>query len=152
MRYIALAALVMSAALAASPSLAQDGYTEVESPGAAKHQDRAFRTDQIVATLAPANDPSGGDAVEHMVEMKAGDTLIYNLEAPAGTELWHEFHGHVDKTVSFYKKADGAKHSGSLTAPFHGAHGWYLKNKGAAPVTVRIALSGFYDLETPPAE
>ena len=80
---------------------------------------------------------------------KAGDVLVYSLEAPADANLWHEFHGHTPQTVTFYKKADGAAHHGSLTAPFDGIHGWYYENRTRAPVVVRMRLSGFYELVEP---
>ena len=73
-------------------------------------------------------------------------------EAPAGSDVWHEFHGHTPQTVTFYKKAAGVTHHGSLTAPFDGIHGWYFENRSKAPVTVRLRLSGFYEIIPPAAK
>ena len=53
--------------------------------------------------------------------------------------------------MTFYKKAGGAAHHGSLAAPFDGIHGWYYENRTARPVTVRLKLSGYYEL-IPPAK
>jgi hypothetical protein len=33
-----------------------------------------------------------------------------------------------------------------LIAPWQGIHGWYWQNKSGAPVTVRLRMSGFYEL------
>jgi len=143
MRPVVLAALIAAAAL---PAWAQGEMKEVESPGAAKHQDRAYRTDTVEVPLKAAGET--GNEVEYMVQMKAGDSLVYSLESPAGSDVWHEFHGHTPTAVTFYKKADGVAHHGSLTAPFDGSHGWYLENRSKTPVTVRLTLTGFYEPES----
>ncbi|CAN5128838.1 hypothetical protein BH11PSE2_BH11PSE2_11250 [soil metagenome] len=123
--------------------------TEVASPGAAKDHAAAYRTDIIEVPLAAAGDPKKGHEVEYMVRMKSGDPLVYSWDAPATANVWHEFHGHTPTTVTFYKKASGAAHRGSLTAPFDGIHGWYFENRTDKPVVIRIHLSGFYELMPP---
>jgi hypothetical protein len=146
MRRFALAGLVILAAGLSSPAAAQSKLKEVESPGAARHSASAFRTDVVEVPLKAAGDPGKGHEIEYMVRMKAGDVLVYSLEAPTDANLWHEFHGHTPQSVTFYKKAAGPTHHGSLTAPFDGIHGWYYENRTKAPVTVRMKLSGFYEL------
>jgi len=141
--------LAAAFALAATPALAQDTLTEVESPGAATHQEAGFRTDTIDIALKPGGDPHRGHMVEYMVRMKAGDVLVYSWDAPQAEDIYHDFHGHTDETVTFYKQAEGATHHGSLIAPFDGVHGWYLENRTDGPVAVRIKISGFYELIEP---
>lgn len=149
MRRLALAGLATVVASVSSPAAAQGKLQEVASPGAARHSAAAFRTDMIEVPLKAAGDPGKGHQIEYMVRMKAGDVLVYSLEAPADADLWHEFHGHTPQAVTFYKKAAGPAHHGSLTAPFDGIHGWYYENRTKAPVTVRLKLSGFYELVEP---
>ena len=62
-----------------------------------------------------------------------------------------EFHGHTPQVdgvgdLMFYSKTGGSPQSGVLTAPWHGIHGWYLKNEGAKDVVVTPELAGFYAL------
>lgn len=145
---------VLSVALAiaciGAPGMAQQSkLKEVTSPGAAKPQAAAYRSDTVEVALNAGG--GAGHKVEYMVRMKAGDVLVYSWEAPAGADLWHEFHGHTADSVTFYKKAAGAPHHGSLSAPFDGIHGWYYENRTKTPVTVRLKLSGYYEL-VPPAK
>lgn len=134
---------------AASPGRAETPapkLTEVESPGAAKEHDAAYRTDTVQVRLAAAGDSAGGHRTEYMVQMNAGDPLVYSWTAAGAEDFWHEFHGHTPQTVTFYEKAAGGSHQGSLTAPFDGIHGWYFENRTAKPVVVEIRLGGFYRL------
>ena len=97
--------------------------------------------------------------LEYMVRMSADGTMVYAWEVPSvgDPELFYtEFHGHTEAApgkegehagdLMFYEKAAGAKASGSLIAPWQGIHGWYWQNKSGAPVTVRLRMSGFYEL------
>jgi hypothetical protein len=94
-----------------------------------------------------------------MIKMKTGDTVVYSWEVLPATDgdlFYSEFHGHTNPipnpsggstgTLTFYRKAPGATSHGTLTAPFEGIHGWYLQNQSDKPVTVRLRLSGFYDV------
>ena len=97
--------------------------------------------------------------LEYMVRMGAGGTLVYSWEVPGvgnPESFYTEFHGHTEAApgkegahagdLMFYEKAAGSKASGSLIAPWQGIHGWYWQNKSGAPVTVRLRMSGFYEL------
>ena len=93
--------------------------------------------------------------LEYMVRMSADGTMVYAWEVPGvgDPELFYaEFHGHTEAApgrpgdLMFYEKAAGSKASGSLIAPWQGIHGWYWQNKSGAPVTVRLRMSGFYEL------
>jgi hypothetical protein len=93
--------------------------------------------------------------LEYMVRMSAGGTMVYSWEVPGvgnPQSFYTEFHGHTERApgqpgdLMFYEKAAGAKASGSLIAPWQGIHGWYWQNKSGAPVTVRLRMSGFYEL------
>lgn len=121
---------------------------ELESPGAHFEQSGRFRTDTVEIPLAAAGDANGGHEIEYMVRMTTGQRLAYAWTAQGADDFWHEFHGHTEEAVTFYEKADGVEHQGSLIAPFDGIHGWYFENRTANPVVVRLRIAGFYELES----
>jgi hypothetical protein len=129
----------------APPAPASAPLKEIESPGAAKDHAAVYRQDMTEILVAAKGDSAGGDKLEHMVVMKAGDPLNYAWEVLDGGDFWHEFHGHTEDAVTFYKKAAGGAHQGSLVAPFDGVHGWYFENRADKPVVVRLRTSGFYE-------
>ncbi len=138
------AAAALSVALIAAPAIAQD-MKEIETPGAhAVHT--GWRTDTVTVKLGAKGDAKSRDQIESMVKMNKGQSLTYSWTAAKADNLWHEFHGHTDEAVTFYKKAEGATHEGALTAPFDGEHGWYFENRSDKPTTVKLRLSGFYEL------
>jgi hypothetical protein len=115
-----------------------------------KNHPAGFRTD-IVEIRLPGNDGE----LEYKIQMKAGDTVVYSWEAQNlanPDHLYTEFHGHTEAapgrpgTVTFYRKATGAKEQGTLIAPFDGIHGWYIQNQSTGPLTVRLHMAGFYQL------
>ncbi len=98
--------------------------------------------------------PAKGE-LEYMLNMKTGGSIVYSwraLDMASPEKLTSEFHGHNEPSADkpgdliFYRKAVGDTESGAMTAPFDGAHGWYLKNESDAPVTVRLTVAGFYEL------
>lgn len=152
------AAALMLAALPGSAFAGQVQWNEVEMAtgpnAAARFFPSTYRTDTVDVPVR-AND---GDT-EYMIRMKAGDTVVYSWEVVAkpGEDLFYsEFHGHTvptptaaggsTGTLMFYRKATGTSSNGTLTAPFEGIHGWYLQNQSDKPVTVRLRLSGFYEV------
>lgn len=120
---------------------------EIETPGAHRDGSVSWRSDTADVVVAAKGDPQGGDKLEYKINVKAGDVVTYRFDADDATNLWHEFHGHDPKVVSFYKKAGGSKHEGVLIAPFTGSHGWYFENRGDKQVIVRVDTAGFYTLE-----
>lgn len=52
--------------------------------------------------------------------------------------------------VVTYQKGTGVASNGSIVAPFDGMHGWYLQNQAERPVTVRLKLSGLYQVPENP--
>jgi hypothetical protein len=109
-----------------------------------------------LAGLGTVGGGVGPYALEYKVRMKAGAVLIYEwaalgLDKPEN--LGYDFHGHTvpvnseeKQLISNHKKGTGASGRGSLVAPFDGIQGWYFDNSSSAPVTIRIKLTGFYDL------
>jgi hypothetical protein len=145
----ALAAIGVALAGAA---MAQQ-WNEVPAPSGKEAVSRTYpapyRTDVIDVRVR-----GNGGEVEYMIQMKAGETVVYawevqNIADPQAFVT--EFHGHTEPVggkgdLMFYEKAAGAKANGALIAPWPGIHGWYWQNKSAAPVTVRLRMAGFYEL------
>ena len=118
----------------------------------------AFRTDTIVINLPPDD----MNELEYKVKMRPGDTLTYSWIV-TGDEahpewFYYDFHGEArpvaegaKATVMEYRQSTGLNSSGALVAPFEGVHGWYFQNQSDKPQTVRLKISGFYEL-VPPGE
>lgn len=105
-----------------------------------------FRSDVIELTLAPKSEP--GSRLEYKVHMEAGDALLYALTT--SEPVVAEFHGQSDANdaVMFYREDSATAESyGQFVAPMTGVHGWYLANEQDTPVSIRLTLSGYYELE-----
>ncbi|WP_233809830.1 hypothetical protein [Paraburkholderia sp. HP33-1] len=50
-----------------------------------------------------------------------------------------------DEYTSYWIGGAQREGAGSLTAPFAGVHGWYWLNRGNAPVTVKVSVTGFQE-------
>ena len=116
---------------------------EVRALTIAARQSVAYRADTQEVTLAP------GKGLEVKTHLAKGATLIYSWKTTNGELLNHDFHGEPvdaknDEFESFIEEKDVSQSRASLIAPFTGVHGWYWKNKTAAPVAVILHASGFY--------
>jgi hypothetical protein len=129
--------------------------TSADANAVARLYPTALRTDTVEIRLAPAGDPDQRSDLEWKVRMHEGGTLVYTwtVDAPA-EEFYSDFHGESaptpDVKVVTYKKGGGTGFQGSMVAPFDGVHGWYLQNQSEHPVTVRLTISGFYDMPSDP--
>ncbi len=100
-----------------------------------------FQSDEISVTLEP------GHTTEVKAVMTEGSQFTWSW-AVEGGRVYYDFHGEpkgaaADVFTSFETgTADSA--DGEFEAPFTGVHGWYWKNKGLMPVTVRLKTSGMY--------
>lgn len=106
-------------------------------------QQPAYRTDEMEVTLPP------GRGLEVKTHLAKGATLIYSWKTAGGELVNHDFHGEPvnagkDEFESFILGKGVSESRGTLVAPFTGLHGWYWKNTGNAPVTVKLQASGFY--------
>ena len=110
-----------------------------------------LRDDTMTITLAPH---SGQEIKAHMAK---GDSFVFDWSATGGP-VKADMHGEqpdaAEGEFSSYwedKQITGGK--GNFTAPFAGTHGWYFRNKGETPVTVKVRTAGFYkDLFLPEGE
>jgi len=127
----------------------------------AKEYPSGPRSDTIEIPLGYVGGGMGPYSLEYKVRMKKGAMLVYEWQATGlarPSDLSYDFHGHTTPTdptakmvVATHRQAKGASSHGSLVAPFDGIQGWYFDNASDGPVTIRIKLTGFYEL-VPPGE
>lgn len=110
-----------------------------------------MRADEMTITLAPH---SGQEVKAHM---NAGDSYVFEWSASGGP-VKADMHGEKvnaaeGEFTSYWEEKQMTGGKGDFTAPFTGTHGWYFRNKGEVPVTVKVRTTGFYkDLFLPTAE
>lgn len=109
--------------------------------GATRAPEFIQRTDTITVTLQPNR------GTEVKAVLRAGDALEYTWSA-AGTPVFYDFHGEpkgaAPDVFTSFEKGTRAEAQGTFEAPFEGVHGWYWKNRSAAPVTLTLETSGVY--------
>ncbi|WP_114944629.1 transmembrane anchor protein [Microvirga calopogonii] len=105
--------------------------------GSAQAQTPAAKTQEISVTLQP------GEGTEVKADMKQGAKLTYSWKVEGGT-VNHDTHGAAPggKEVSYSKGRGVPGDEGELTAGFDGGHGWFWRNRGSAPVTVKLTATG----------
>jgi hypothetical protein len=102
-----------------------------------------FRSDEMQLVLQPNE---GG---EIKAVMKGGERYVFAWEAVGG-RVDFDMHGEQangppDAFTSYWKGREQHSAGGAFTAPFDGTHGWYWKNRGDKPVTIRVRTSGYYE-------
>lgn len=122
----------------------------------ARYSQSAFHSDVIEIPLRRL-----GGELEYKVRMKAGDGLVYSWrveQLPEPDLLYYDFHGESrdlakgqEPVVEEYRQRTGDHDAGVLIPSLSGVHGWFFQNSSEKPVTVRLRLSGFYEL-VPPGE
>ncbi|MBJ6127852.1 transmembrane anchor protein [Microvirga splendida] len=105
--------------------------------GSARAQTPAARSQEISVTLQP------GEGTEVKADMKQGAKLTYSWKVEGGT-VNHDTHGAGPggKEVSYSKGRGVPGDEGEITAGFDGGHGWFWRNRGSAPVTVKLNATG----------
>jgi len=120
-------------------------FTNVETTRQVVQKDETISNagwkDTITITI-----PVRGDT-EYKLYLAKGATFEYTWQTD-GENLFYDFHGEpVGDTTGFFKsfeKDTNNQASGSQTAPFEGAHGWYWKNNTRSPVTITLKVRGDY--------
>jgi hypothetical protein len=102
-----------------------------------------FRSDEMSLTLKP------NKGAEIKVLMQVGERMMFTWEAEGGAVNF-DMHGEAigaaeDEYTSYWKGRNEIRGHGAFQAPFAGTHGWFWRNRGAAPVTVRVKTSGYYE-------
>jgi hypothetical protein len=108
-----------------------------------------MRSDEMTVTLAPHT------GAEIKARMAKGDHLIFRWEAsgPVKADMHGEPKGGGEDFSTYWKEKGLESGQGAFTAPFEGTHGWYWRNQGETPVTVKVRTNGFYaELFQPPVE
>ena len=110
-----------------------------------------WRQDEMTITLEPH---SGQEVKAHMIK---GDSFIFQWASTGGpvkAEMHGEATGATDGSFTdYWKELEITGGQGDFTAPFDGTHGWYFRNKGETPITVKVKTVGFYkDLFKPQAQ
>jgi hypothetical protein len=83
-----------------------------------------------------------GEGGEVKMDMKKGAKATYSWKVEGGT-VNHDTHGDGAGGEVSYKKGRGvAADEGTITAGFDGNHGWFWRNRGTSPVTVKVIASG----------
>lgn len=103
----------------------------------------AYRTDEMSLTLKP------DEGAEIKAKMRAGERFVFTWTAEGGVVNF-DMHGEElgaakDEFTSYWKGRAQTQGHGAFVAPFDGTHGWYWRNRGNQPVTVRVRTSGFYE-------
>ena len=103
-------------------------------------QASASRTDETVITLKPT------EGTEYKMELPKGAQVQFAWSVEGGA-VNYDLHGTPKgggKEQS-YKAARGVSaDKGVLTAGFDGTHGWFFRNRGSAPVTIKLTTTGAY--------
>jgi len=100
--------------------------------------------DTVIITLPPKK------GLEYKFSITKDETLDFIWETVDKTKLYFDFHGEPkgDKTGYFksFKESTDSQSSGSLVAPFTGAHGWYWENKTNQTVVIILKTRGNYKI------
>jgi hypothetical protein len=105
------------------------GSAHAQTPAAAKSQ-------EFSVTLKP------GEGTEVKADMRKGARLTYSWKVDGGT-VNHDTHGDgPGGEISYSKGRSVPGDEGEITAAFDGNHGWFWRNRGSAPVTVKLTASG----------
>lgn len=100
----------------------------------------ANRTDETVISLKPT------EGTEYKMELPKGAQVQFAWTVEGGA-VNYDLHGTPNGggKEQRYKAARGISgDKGVLTAGFDGAHGWFFRNRGSAPVTIKLTTTGAY--------
>ncbi len=104
--------------------------------------DIPLRSDEMSLTLQP------DESTEIKASMSKGQQFVFSWFTEGGS-VNVDMHGEKinagDKFTSYWKGKELTSDQGTFVAPFEGTHGWFWRNRGDKPVTVKVKVSGFYD-------
>lgn len=130
---------------AAEPALALDPALALAPPsrGPVWRSASPYRSDELSLTLRP------NEGAEIKALMRKGERFVFTWTTEGGTANF-DMHGEApdakkDEFTSYWKGTKASGGHGAFEAPFDGTHGWYWRNRGSVPVTVKVRTSGFYE-------
>lgn len=100
----------------------------------------AAKKDELTITLKPT------EGVEYKLTMVKGAAVQFDWTVEGGV-VNYDMHGTPrggGKETSYKTERGVAKQSGTLTAGFDGSHGWFWRNRGTQPVTIKLKVEGAY--------
>lgn len=101
-----------------------------------------FRSDEMTITLEE------DEGTEIKALMKKGQQFVFAW-ATDGGKVNFDMHGEEpnagEEFTSYWKDKQQTTAYGTFVAPFDGSHGWYWRNRGDKPVTLKVKISGFYN-------
>ena len=103
----------------------------------------ALRSDEMTLTLAP------GQGAEVKARVRKGEHFVFQW-ATDGAPVKADMHGEPENAkpnefTTYWKEAQQTSGRGDFTAGFDGIHGWFWRNKGSQPVTIKVQVSGFHE-------
>jgi hypothetical protein len=104
--------------------------------------DAPYQSREMSLTLQP------NEGAEIKALMRAGESFVFGWATDGGAVNF-DMHGEKenagDEFSSYWKDRGQTEAHGSFIAPFDGTHGWYWSNKGSAPVTITLRVSGYFE-------
>jgi hypothetical protein len=104
--------------------------------------EQALRSDEMSVTLQP------GEGAEVKAEIRKGQQFVFSWASEGGpvkSDMHGEpFNAKPNEFTTYWKVPQQSAGQGTFVAPFDGIHGWFWRNKGATPVTVKVKVSGFH--------
>ena len=101
-----------------------------------------FRSDEMTITLQE------DEGSEIKALMKKGEQFVFAWTTDGG-KVNFDMHGEQPNAgeafTSYWKNKQQTSANGTFVAPFDGTHGWYWRNRGNKPVTIKVKVSGFYN-------
>ena len=85
-----------------------------------------------------------GAGIEIKLSMKEGDKALFDWAVQGGVVNFDTHGESFPRSISYEKGRGVAAKQGELVAAFDGKHGWFFRNRGAAPVTVLLKTGGTY--------
>jgi hypothetical protein len=136
---LAREAAAADAAPGGTPAAASPEPAAGPDPASIAETSPPTRSDETSVTLQP------GQGREIKLEMREGASVEYAWAVDGGV-VNYDTHG--DRPgLSYHGYAKGTAQpsdEGVLVAAFDGMHGWFWRNRGRQPVTVRLRTSGEY--------
>jgi hypothetical protein len=112
-------------------------FAEIFIGSAAAQTAPGAKSQEFTVTLKP------GEGTEVKADMRKGARLTYAWTVDGGT-VNHDTHGDGggSSEISYSKGRSVSGDKGELVAAFDGNHGWFWRNRGASPVTVKLMANG----------
>lgn len=135
--------LLSSATAATVPAVTTTVSPVIPSPAPTVSKSEVpFRSDEMSLTLKP------NEGAEIKAKMRKGEQFVFTWVADGG-KVNFDMHGEKPNAgkefTSYWKATQQSAAQGGFAAPFDGTHGWYWRNRGDTPVTVKVKVSGFYE-------